>query len=190
MRLKLVEISPLCPALSSSQLSTTEPSSYDSTGSFFLHDPSTLGYNRLSDLFSSSVAHTVCSDDSGVDGLNSHTPVCSANSIASTSKLQLTRPKQKPPKPPIESGKKLDHSLLINLRNYIKFRVRLYFCRSWRPHHFTTSELQRVNSYSLMWQGVSAPTLPAKRVLSSKHYTKNQHCNTRWLLKNVSIAVK
>ena len=55
---------------SSSQLSTTEPSSYDSSGSFFLHDPSTVGYNRLSDLFPSSVAQTVCSDDSGV-GLTS-----------------------------------------------------------------------------------------------------------------------
>ena len=100
---KIGKISPLCPALSSSQLSTTEPSSYDSTGSFFLHDPSTLGYNRLSDLFPSSVAHTVCSDDSGV-GLTSP-PVCSANSIASTTKLQLTRPKNRPPKPPTESGK-------------------------------------------------------------------------------------
>ena len=40
-------------------------SAEDSSGSFFLHDPSTVSYNRLSDLFPSS-AHTVCSDDSGV----------------------------------------------------------------------------------------------------------------------------
>ena len=57
--------------------------------------------------FPSSVAQTVCSDDSGV-GLTSP-PVCSANTLLlnqTTTKLQLTRPKQKPPKPPnnIESG--------------------------------------------------------------------------------------
>ena len=103
MRENIVRNSPLCAPSSSSQLSTTEPSSYDSSGSFFLHDPSTVGYNRLSDLFPSSVAQTVCSDDSGV-GLTSP-PVCSSTT---TAKLQLTRPKQKPPKPPTttnESGK-------------------------------------------------------------------------------------
>lgn len=76
----------------------------DSSGSFFLHDPtSTLGYNRLSDLFPlNSAAQTVCSDDSGV-GLTSQPPV-----------KPLTRPRQKPPKPP---GKKA-HILKIEINNF------------------------------------------------------------------------
>ena len=74
--------------LSSSHHSISENQS-DSSGSFFLHDPSTVGYNRLSDLFPGSAAQTVCSDDSGV-GLTSPNTV-----------KPLTRPKQKPPLPPI-----------------------------------------------------------------------------------------
>ena len=81
----------------------------DSSGSFFLHDPSTLSYNRLSDLFgspnSSDPAQTVCSDDSGV-GLNTSSPPNSASqNTANTTQLSthnkpLSRPKSRPPKPP------------------------------------------------------------------------------------------
>ena len=83
----------------------------DSSGSFFLHDPSTLSYNRLSDLFgspnsSSDPAQTVCSDDSGV-GLNTSSPPNSAsqNTANTTKQLSthnkpLSRPKSRPPKPP------------------------------------------------------------------------------------------
>ena len=74
----------------SSQLSHSIENQSDSSGSFFLHDPNTVGYNRLSDLFiPGSAAQTVCSDDSGV-GLTSPNTV-----------KPLTRPKQKPPLPPI-----------------------------------------------------------------------------------------
>ena len=82
----------------------------DSSGSFFLHDPSTLSYNRLSDLFpNSSVptsAQTVCSDDSGVGLTTSNNTSlpnqsCStAGAITQTHNKQLSRPKSRPPKPP------------------------------------------------------------------------------------------
>ena len=58
-----------------------------SSGSFFLHDPSTLSYNRLSDLFPS--GQTVCSDDSGV-GIPSPSKSNSNSSV-------ISRPKQRPP---------------------------------------------------------------------------------------------
>lgn len=79
----------------SSQVSCSDQ---ESSGSFFLHDPSvTVGYNRLSDLFpssqSSTAGQTVCSDDSGV-GLASY---------PSSKSIVLTRPKNKPPKPPVSS---------------------------------------------------------------------------------------
>ena len=77
----------------------------DSSGSFFLHDQSTLSYNRLSDLFPNSTAQTVCSDDSGV-GLISPSSHCinlpqiTANTTAFVTNKPLSRPKQRPPKPP------------------------------------------------------------------------------------------
>ena len=84
------------PKKKSSQLSHSENQS-DSSGSFFLHDPSTVSYNRLSDLFPGSAAQTVCSDDSGV-GLTSPNTV-----------KPLIRPKHKPPLPPIG----MDNFLII-----------------------------------------------------------------------------
>ena len=83
----------------------------DSSGSFFLHDPSTLSYNRLSDLFPNSSptsAQTVCSDDSGV-GLTTSTssPPSALQTTQSctaaptqTHNKPLSRPKSRPPKPP------------------------------------------------------------------------------------------
>ena len=82
----------------------------DSSGSFFLHDPSTLSYNRLSDLFGSLNSSIYCEkkkyDDSGV-GLNTSSPPNSAsqNTANTTTQLSthnkpLSRPKSRPPKPP------------------------------------------------------------------------------------------
>ena len=75
-------------------------STEDSSGSFFLHDPSTVGYNRLSDLFPScsTAAQTVCSDDSGV-GLTGSPPGGQQQQAAGAKPI-ITRPKSKPPKPP------------------------------------------------------------------------------------------
>ena len=108
------------------QSSETVSSAEDSSGSFFLHDPSTVSYNRLSDLFPSS-AHTVCSDDSGV-GLTSPITLCASNIATGPpvhNKIPLSRPKHKPPLP----SASLSGSVTGNY--YINYELIIVYCCLW-----------------------------------------------------------
>ena len=100
----------------SSQLSHSIENQSDSSGSFFLHDPNTVGYNRLSDLFiPGSAAQTVCSDDSGV-GLTSPNTV-----------KPLARPKQKPPLPPIGNYTTYTTSCVLYCSQWLKMTQNVAF---------------------------------------------------------------